>query len=89
MLGLNEAAAAEGGDACAEHGRGVGHGAYDGDFLDGGFLDGLGADGCGERDEELVGSEGGADFFNERRDLKGLDTDEQDVGLAGDGDIVG
>ena len=52
-------------------------------------LDGLGTDRGSEGDEEFVRRERGADFFDERGDLKGLDADQDDVGLAGDGDVVG
>ena len=89
MPRLDIAAAAERGDACAEHRRGIRHGADDGDFFNGGALDGLGTDRGSEGDEEFVGGEGGADFFDERGDLKRLDADQDDVGLAGDSDVVG
>ncbi len=89
MPGLDVTAAAERGDACAEHGRRIGHGADDRDFFNGGALDGFGADGGRKGDEELVGGEGRANFFNECGDLKRFDADQDDVGLAGDGNVVG
>ncbi len=54
LLGLDEASAAEAGDACAERRRRVGHGADHGDLDAGRVFDGARLHRRGERDDGLV-----------------------------------
>ena len=49
-----EGSAAEGGDARADHGGSVGHGAHDGEFAAGAMFDRRNGDGGREGDEQLV-----------------------------------
>ena len=89
-LGFGDvAAAAEGGDAGGEHGRGVGHGADDAEFHTRAGFDGGGGDGGGEGDEELAGGEGWSDLLDEGRDLDGFDAEEDNVGGVGGFEVIG
>ena len=88
LLVLDEAAAAESGDACAEGGRRVGHGADDGDFDAGGILNGARFYGGREGDDGLRWSQRGLDFGDQVRNLKRLDADQDEVGLARGGQVI-
>jgi hypothetical protein len=78
----------DGGDAGADHGGRVGHGADDGDAGGEAALDEIGGDGSGDGDEEFIGSEFGADFVDDEADGLRLGAEEDDVGSAGGGAVI-
>ena len=67
----------------------VGHGADDGQVAAGRVLDGARPHRGGEREQQLGRRQRGEDFGDERRDLGRLYAEQDDVCLAGGGEVVG